>query len=249
VIARIAPGACVIDITHGIPPQNVLHGALVLADTLPYMPGGVHVAVVDPGVGGSRRPVGLETADGRVLVGPDNGLLTEAAERLGGVARGVELTVEEYMLRPVSPTFHGRDLFAPIAAHMAIGVPLESFGPTLDPEQLVRVELPRAQVEPGRIQATVLAVDRFGNIRLNVGAADLARAGIEGGARIEVEAAGRRYAATMARTFADVRRGEIVVVEDSSRSVAVAVNWGSAARTLATVPGQEVVVSVRQDER
>jgi S-adenosylmethionine hydrolase len=249
VIARIAPGTCVIDITHGIAPQNVLEGALVLADTLPYMPLGIHVAVVDPGVGGPRRPVALETADGRVLVGPDNGVLLEAAERLGGATRAVELTEEAYMLRPVSPTFHGRDLFAPVAAHLALGVPLEALGPALDPARLVRVELPRSHVEPGRIQATVLAVDRFGNVRLNVGAGELAQAGIDAGAPVEVEVAGKRFAATVARTFADVRPGGIVLVEDSSRSVAVAVNRGSAARTLSTVPGQEVVVATRGDDR
>jgi S-adenosylmethionine hydrolase len=249
VIARIAPGTCVIDITHGIAPQNVLQGALVLADTLPYMPHGIHVAVVDPGVGGPRRPVALETADGRVLVGPDNGVLLEAAERLGGATRAVELTAEAYMLRPVSPTFHGRDLFAPVAAHLARGVALEALGPELDPACLVRVELPRSQVEPGRVQATVLAVDRFGNVRLNVGAGELAQAGIDAGAAVEVEVAGRRFAATVARTFADVRPGGIVLLEDSSRSVAVAVNRGSAARTLSTVPGQEVVVAARREDR
>ena len=116
VIKRIAPEAQILDITHGIEPQAVLQGALVLANTLPYMPEGVHLAVVDPGVGGDRRCLALRDESGRVYVGPDNGLLVPAAEKLGGIAGAWELTNEAYMLEPVSRTFHGRDVFAPIAA-------------------------------------------------------------------------------------------------------------------------------------
>jgi S-adenosylmethionine hydrolase len=129
VIKRIAPEAEVIDITHGIPPQHVLQGALVLANTLPYMPVGIHLAVVDPGVGAGRKAVALRGAGGRHYVGPDNGLLIVAAERLGGVEEAVELANPELMLAPVSHTFHGRDVFAPAAARLALGTPLaDSFG-------------------------------------------------------------------------------------------------------------------------
>ena len=122
VIKRIEPEAEVIDITHGIPPQHVLQGALVLRNTLPYMPVGVHLAVIDPGVGGSRRPLALRDAEGRLYVGPDNGLLIPAAERFGGIEEAHELANPDYALQPVSRTFHGRDLFAPAAAYLAKGV-------------------------------------------------------------------------------------------------------------------------------
>ena len=128
VVKRIAPDAEVIDITHGIEPQNVLQGALVLASTLPYMPDGIHVAVVDPGVGGDRKPLALRGAGGRLFVGPDNGLLLVAADRLGGVEEAVELVEPAYRLEPVARTFHGRDVFVPAAAHLAVGVPLADLG-------------------------------------------------------------------------------------------------------------------------
>jgi S-adenosylmethionine hydrolase len=242
VIKRIAPDADVIDITHGILPQHVLQGALVLADALPFMPVGVHLAVVDPGVGGSRRPLALRGADGRVYVGPDNGLLLVAAERLGGVAEAVELTETAYRLDPVAATFHGRDIFAPAAAHLASGVPLGSLGPAFDPGTLVRVTLPEARVEDGRVQATVIVVDRFGNLRLNVTAADLREAMIELGDVVEVEVDGRHYAAAVARTFADVELGNLILYADSSRSMSLAINRGSAARHLAVVTGQSVAL-------
>lgn len=241
-IARIAPGATVIDITHGIAPQQVLQGAVVLADSLPFMPVGVHLGIVDPGVGGPRRPLALRGDDGRLYVGPDNGLLTLAADRLGGVVEGVELAERGFMLEPISPTFHGRDVFAPVAAHLARGVALAELGPRLDPGGLVRLELSAPKVDEGRIQASVLAVDRFGNVRLNAGRAALEQAGIATGEDVEVEVAGRRYSALAARTFADVRPGGMIVYEDSAGSVALAVNRGSAARLLAAVAGQEATL-------
>src|SRR5918912_2339961 len=139
VIKRIAPEVDVIDITHGIAPQQVMQGALVLANTLPYMPAGVHLAVVDPGVGGTRRPLALRDREGRLYVGPDNGLLLPAADRFGGVAAAHELANPEYALPQVSRTFHGRDLFSPAAAHLALGVSLGELGPPIDPDALVRL--------------------------------------------------------------------------------------------------------------
>jgi S-adenosylmethionine hydrolase len=243
VIKRIAPEADLIDITHGIPPQQVLRGAIVLAETLPFMPVGVHVAVVDPGGGGTRRPLAVRGGDGRLYVGPDNGLLLLAADRLGGVAEAFEIADRRFMLEPVSPTFHGRDVFAPAAAHLAAGTEPRELGPRIDAGGLVRLELPAARVEPGRIQAVVLAVDRFGNVRLNVGGSDLEQAGLEPGSQVDVEVAARRYSALVARTFADVRPGEMILYEDASRSLALAVNRGSAARLLATMVGQEVTLT------
>jgi S-adenosylmethionine hydrolase len=193
------------------------------------MPQGVHVGVVDPGVGGGRKPIALRGGDGRLYVGPDNGLLLVAAERLGGVEESVEIANEEFMLHPVSHTFHGRDVFSPAAAYLATGVELVDLGAALDPAALVRLELPEASVGASRIRATVLAVDRFGNVQLNLTAEHLARVGIEPGARVEVEIGWERFFAVAARTFADVRAGDVVLYEDAYRNVALAINRGNAA--------------------
>jgi S-adenosylmethionine hydrolase len=243
VIKRIAPGVEIIDITHGIPPQHVLQGALVLANTLPYMPVGVHVAIVDPGVGGERKPVALRGGDGRLYVGPDNGLLAVAADALDGVDEAVEITNESFMLMPVSRTFHGRDIFSPVAAHLASGVALDELGPALDPGSLVRLELPVAEVGSARIRATALYVDRFGNIQLNVTSEELQRIGIEPGTKVEVEIRFERYFAIAARTFADVRPGDVVLYEDAYRNIALAINAGNAAHMFSARVGQEVLLS------
>ncbi len=243
VIRRLAPEAELIDITHGIAPQHVLHGAIVLADSLPFMPVGVHLAVVDPDVGGNRRAIALRGGDGRLYVGPDNGVLLLAAERLGGVAEAVEVTRTEYMLEPVSPTFHGRDVFAPVAAHLANGVPLAALGEALEPAELIRVELPAPRVDGTHVQANVLVVDRFGNVRLNVSRLELEAVGITEGDRVDVEVDSRHFSCPFGRTFVDVRRGELLLFEDSSGGIALAVNSGSAARLLGILTGQGVGLS------
>ena len=242
-IKGIAPDVEVIDITHGIPPQHVLQGALVLANTLPYMPVGVHIAVVDPGVGGDRKPLALRGDDGRLYVGPDNGLLLIAADRLGGIEEAVEIANEDYMLTPVSRTFHGRDIFSPAGAHLAAGVELLKLGPALDPAQLARLEVPTAQIGTARIRATALYVDRFGNIQLNLTSEDLEKVGIVPGTKVEVEVRFERYFAVAARTFVEVRTGDIVLYEDSYRNIALAINQGNAARMFSLRVGQEVLLS------
>jgi S-adenosylmethionine hydrolase len=241
VIARIAPEARVIDVTHGIPPTAVLQGALVLSSTLPYMPVGVHLAVVDPGVGGSRRPLALEDAEGRLFVGPDNGLLLPAAER-AGIVEARELANPAYALESISRTFHGRDLFAPAAAHLANGVPLAELGPPLDPDALVRLDLPVPAFRDDRIDATMLYVDSFGNIALNLTRDDVVAAGVAPGSRVELVLSGEGYYAVMARTFADARPGDVILYEDSYGNMSVAINRGNAASMLHASPGQRLVI-------
>jgi S-adenosyl-L-methionine hydrolase (adenosine-forming) len=245
VMKRIAPEAHIIDITHGIPPQHVLQGALVLQDTLPYMPDGVHLAVVDPGVGGRRRALALRTGAGRVLVGPDNGLILPAAESLGGVEVVHELANPKYALDSVSRTFHGRDLFAPAAAHLACGVALEELGPPVDPQALVRLEMPEPEIGQNRINATALYIDRFGNVRLNLTRKQLEDADVLPGVTVELELALERYYATATRTFADAAPGDIILYEDSYRNVAVAIRGGNAAELFGVSPGQEVRILLR----
>jgi S-adenosyl-L-methionine hydrolase (adenosine-forming) len=240
VIKRIAPEAEVIDITHGIAPTNVLQGALVLASTLPYMPEGVHLAVVDPGVGSDRKPLALRGADGRLYVGPDNGLLLEAAGRLGGVEEAVELVEPAFRLEPVARTFHGRDVFAPAAAHLAAGVELAALGPRLLHESLVRLEVPAPEIGTRRLRATVLSVDRFGNVQLNLLRTHVDQVGIEDGGQIEVAVGFERYFAVAARTFAEVRPGDIVLYEDAYGNISVAVNKGNAAEMFGVEVGGEL---------
>ena len=240
VIRSIDPDARIVDITHGIRRSAVRQGAIVLRNTLPYMPVGVHVAVVDPQVGTERRAVALRTGDGRVLVGPDNGLLSLAWERCGGVEVAVDVTRSPHRLEPVSATFHGRDIFAPVAARLAAGAELPDAGDPLEPDALVVVDLPKPRREDGAIVAHALVVDRFGNAGLNLDHDDLAGSGITLGGAVEIEVGGERYLATYAQTFADVRPGELLVYEDAYRTLAVAINRGDAADTLALRPDVEV---------
>jgi S-adenosyl-L-methionine hydrolase (adenosine-forming) len=245
VIATIAPDARVIDVTHGVRPGHVLQGALVLANTLPYMPAGVHLAVVDPGVGSGRRALALRDQEGRLHVGPDNGLLLPAADAFGGVAQAHELANPDYSLQPVSRTFHGRDLFAPAAAHLAAGVPLEELGPPVDPEALVRIEIPQPEVGQNRIRAVALVVDRFGNVALNLRRGHLGEnAELGAGTRVELISRGERFYAVFARTFADAPRGALILYEDSYGNLALAVSRGSAAQLLRLEEGGEIVLDL-----
>jgi S-adenosyl-L-methionine hydrolase (adenosine-forming) len=240
VMKGIAPDVEIIDITHGIPPRQVLQGALTLANTLPYMPVGVHLAVVDPGVGSTRRALVLRDPDDRIHVGPDNGLLIPAVEKLGGIVEAHELTNPEYALESVSRTFHGRDLFSPAAAHLALGVPIAELGPPIAPDALARLDLPQPEVGASRIRATVLSIDRFGNMQLNLDRTHLEQAGVLPGTRLELELGAERYYAVAARTFADARSGDIILYEDAYRNVAIAISGGNAAEMFAAREGQDL---------
>ncbi|MFE9693178.1 S-adenosyl-l-methionine hydroxide adenosyltransferase family protein [Micromonospora sp. NPDC005806] len=233
VIARLAPTARVIDVTHLVPPADVRRGAAVLAQTVPYLPEGVHVAVVDPGVGTSRRGIGLATPGG-LLVGPDNGLLPDAATALGGITAAVELTNPGWLAPAISRTFHGRDVFAPVAARLALGAPLAEAGPALDPATLVRLPTPVVRRTDDGFAAEVLTVDQFGNVQL------AAPAGLLDGLPEQVRVAGRP--AVRGRTFGDVAVGGLVVYPDSAGLVAIAVNTGRAVDRLGVRPGDVVPV-------
>lgn len=233
VIAMICPHARVIDITHGVPRQDVRAGAISFAGSLPYTPQGVHLAVVDPDVGAQRRAVALRLADDRVLVGPDNGLLWLAAEQSEGVVEAVDIARSPYRLEPVSATFHGRDIFAPVAARLAAGAPLAEAGDPLDPSELVRLELPAPRAEDGWLVCHALYADRYGNVALDAGHSDLEAAGLRLGRSVELrDASGRSHTCPFARTFAEVAPGELLVYEDAYRRLAVAVSHGDAAAQL-----------------
>ena len=244
VMKTIAPDVQIIDVTHGIAPQHVLQGALVLANTTPYMPPGVHLAVVDPGVGSARRPLALRSGDRRLFVGPDNGLLVPAAEKFGGIAEAHELANPEYALESVSRTFHGRDLFAPAAAHLALGVELAQLGPPIAVDALARLDIPEPELGTSRIRSTVLAIDRFGNVQLNLDRSHSEQVGLVPGARVELQIGPERYYAVAARTFADARPGDLILYEDSYRNLSIAINGGSAASMFGISAGDEVRVQL-----
>lgn len=241
VAARIAPTVHLADITHEIPPGDIRHGAAVLAQTVPYLPSSVVVAVVDPGVGGARRGLAL-AAGASMLVGPDNGLLPWAADALGGATAAVEPSDPAYHLPSQSHTFHGRDVFAPVAAHLAVGVAMADLGPVVAVDDIVRLPSPRVETRAGVLDTEVLSVDHFGNLQLAARAADLRAAGLAGD-RIEVAVGDRTYAVLVASTFGDVAPGDLVVLVDSAGHVAIAVNGGAAAAELGLAPADAVLLT------
>jgi S-adenosyl-L-methionine hydrolase (adenosine-forming) len=247
VIARRCPTARVIDLTHAIPRHDVGTGAEVLRGTLPYMPACVHLAVVDPGVGAlgaqARRAVALRTAEeDRLLVGPDNGLLMPAAELFGGAIEAVDIGGSPERLEPVSRTFHGRDIFAPVAGALAAGARLGAVGDPLAIDELRRLELAAAQLGDGVLRAHVLRSDNFGNLILDADAQQLAALGVGRGETVTVGHDGRIHTMRYGATFADVPAGELLVYEDAQRMLALAVNRGSAAELLGAERGDEIVV-------
>ena len=213
----------------------------MLARALPYVAPGVHLAVVDPEVGARRRALALRTAEqDRLLVGPDNGLLLPATERFGGIAEAVEISASPWRLEPVSATFHGRDLFAPVAARLACGEPLAAAGTPVEPGELVTAELTQPRHEPGALVAHVVASDTYGNAVLDAVHRDLVESGLRLGDPVAARTGSRRVRGVVARTFSDVTPGTLLLYEDASGSLALAVNGGDAAALLGVRPGDEV---------
>jgi S-adenosylmethionine hydrolase len=252
VILGIAPEAQIIDISHEVEKYNIRHGALLLWSALPFLPVGAHAAVIDPGVGTPRRPIAIEVARGDYLVGPDNGLLVAGAERLGGIVRVHLIENPQSHLPVVTATFHGRDLFAPAAAHLALGVPLDAIGPQLDPAGLITLDWPPVVVRDGELETTVIYRDTFGNLKLAGLAADLADAlvGLERGEMLTVEMAQPGQTRTRVRrqmrwtaTFGDVPPGMLMVLDDSYGRLCIGQNQGNAAATLDLAEGALVRIT------
>jgi S-adenosyl-L-methionine hydrolase (adenosine-forming) len=237
VVRDLAPHARVIDLTHQIPPHDVRAGALALARSVQYVPSGVVLAVVDPGVGTDRRGVAVEVAGGEgVLIGPDNGLLAPAVAMAGGAERAVVLGNPAYTLEAPGATFAGRDVFAPAAAHLCNGVPLLDLGEEVDPVSLLPGVIPVPREEAGELVTEVLWVDHFGNAQLNVGPEDL-----EGwGDRIRVRLPEVTRTATRATSFGALGPGAVGLVLDSYGLLAVALDRRSAADELGLTAGDAV---------
>ena len=242
VMLGIAPHVRVIDVHHNILRQDIRHGAVVLRQTSRFLPEAVHLAVVDPSVGSKRRAVAIETRWGEVFVGPDNGLLVPAAAERGGIKGAYELTDARFHLTPVSRTFQGRDVFAPVAAHLANGTAPADLGESIDPEGLVQLEIPEAWPHDDHLHAEVLQVDRFGNLQLNFLRESLEKIGLPEGSMLEVRLEGHRLRVPFGVTFADVKPDEFVLVEDSYHYLSLAINKGDAAGKLRATAGSTVIV-------
>lgn len=246
VVKRFAPDVEIIDISHGIPPQDVLAGATVLAQAVSYMPPAVHLAVVDPGVGTARRGVVIGTADGPPLIGPDNGVLWLATEQLGGAVQAHEIKNTTLFLKMPSKSFHGRDVFAPVAARLALGLPPEEVGPPISVDDLIRLEVPPSRVDDDHVHGQVVQSDHFGNLQLNVHRQDLEGAGILLGDGMELRVGGKAYPVPYCEAFAEVAQGRLAVIEDSYRHITIVVNQGNAAKHLEARRGDPVILARAQ---
>lgn len=249
VVLGIAPDARIVDISHEVRKFAIRDGALLLWCALPYLPVGFHVAVVDPGVGTDRLPIAIRTGRGDVLIGPDNGLLVGAAARLGGVTAVHRLDAAAYRLPVISTSFHGRDIFAPAAAHLANGVPLAAFGPAVQPAALIPSPIREPRVEAGRLRSSVVYVDTFGNVKLAGLRPDLEAAlgPLRSADRLTLRVAGtppgappRTIETTWQATFGDVAIGTTLVYEDSYRRICVAASQADAAARHGLVEDLEV---------
>ena len=239
VISTIASGAEVIDLTHSVPGFGIEAGAEILEHATRYMPPDcVFLAVVDPGVGTNRREVALQTTDGATLVGPDNGLLIPAAESCGGVSEAVLLTNPEYRVHPVSSTFHGRDVFAPAAAHIAAGLELPRLGEGVPPDSLVPLSTKDAtHPRDEQTRAHIISIDRFGNARLSIRQED---SGLSFGDALRLDAGDGPMSVRYVETFGAAGAGELILVPDSHRRLSLSVNQGNAAQALALKLGADL---------
>jgi S-adenosyl-L-methionine hydrolase (adenosine-forming) len=241
VIATLAPTVRVIDVCHDVPPGDLRRGAALLAQSAPYLPAGVLLAVVDPTVGTRRRSVVVQ-AGRSFLVGPDNGLLVPAARALGGVSAAYEITATEVMRQPVSATFHGRDVFAPVAAQLAIGMPVGRVGAAVPVEDLVQLAEPVARLTAHRLEGEVLTVDRFGNVQTSLSVALLRDGVLSEGEELRLLCRTGEVRLPFRRTFADVQDSEPVGYIDSAGLFAVALNGKSASAKYDLQPGDPVAL-------
>jgi len=243
VLARFAPHVRVIDICHLITPQDVVQGATSFAAALAFLPRAVHLAMVDPQSAHAARGVIVRTGDGSLLVGPDNGLLSLGWQVCGGIKAVVEIANRDLWLENIHATFRGRDVFAPVAGHLASGRPLADFGPAVDPSELVALEVREPVVDDDHVHAEISAVDHFGNASLNIARSDLEAAGITLGDTVEVRCNGRTLAVPFTHTFGEVAAGKLTLCEDSFRAVQLAVNTGRADQELRVNRGDPIVIA------
>ena len=247
VVAGIAPDARIIDLSHGVAPLDIQGGALTLLQALRYLPeDAVVLAVVDPGSGTDRLAIAVRTAAGRLMVGPDNGILSLAWAADGGIERAVSISAPEVLLQPVSPVLNVRDIFVPAAAHLATGMALDALGPTVEPDGLVAIHLSKPEIGTRRIGAEVIDVDRFGNVRLNARAADLDAAGFGPTERLELASTSAGARARRIRTYQEVQRDECGALEDAWGWISI-IRFGASAADLLKVHVGDLVWVIPAD--
>ena len=244
VVARIAPHVRIIDVCHQVKPQDVLVGATMLAESIPYLPvPAVHLALVDPFRPTASRGVAVSCVDGSVFVGPDNGLTSLAWPAARGILEVRELTNPGLWAPKPAHSFRGRDVFAPVAAHIARGVPFADVGTEIDPQSLDGIQAVPPHPHGDHVHGCIRMVDHFGNLALNVRRSDLEAAGIQLGDLVELRCSGKVMEVPFTLAFGDVQHGRTVVCEDAFRAITIAVNSGRADKVLRAVPGDPIVLS------
>lgn len=240
IILEINEDAIILDLRHDVPDFNLVEGAWTM-ESVQFLPVGAHVCVVDPGVGTKRRGIIIKTKRGDYLIGPDSGVLIPAAERiLGGIEKAVEIKNEKYMRKPVSPVFHGRDIFVPAAAWLSKGIRIEKFGQAINPKSLVQAPYDEARVSKGLVSGKVIHINHFGSLSINVRQKDFAKSGIKYRNDIIIETKNKKIKTKMLKTFGEVRKGEVVVFPDDYGRIEIAINMGNFAKKFGTKLGDKL---------
>lgn len=243
IIFSIAPEVRVIHLMHGIPEFNTIVAARTM-ETIAKIPVGIHVCVCDPGVGTKRKPIIIEVGRGDYFIGPDNGIFHPAVRVLGGVKRVHHITNPEYMNQPVSHIFHGRDIFAPAAAYLAKGIPIENFGPKIDFNILSPAAFDEAVIENNKIIASVIQINKFGSVHLNISHEVWDEMGIKVGDKIKLKLTNQQEVILpVVNTFGEVSKGEYLILKDDYLRIAIAKNLGSFVADYPLTAGSELEVS------
>lgn len=244
VIRGISPESSITDISHVIPSFDVRKASLVLASAVSFFPKGtIHIAVVDPGVGTARSAIALKTKRNDVLLGPDNGLLLPAAKALGGIKSAFSVENKKFFLKPVSYTFHGRDIFAPVAAYLASGVKLAELGPKLSEDDLVTPPWREGEIIGETLEAEVIDIDRFGTVRLNIDPPFLIALEIKPGDKLSLFFKDQIWILPFCRAFGEVKFGEGLLLVDSSNFLSLAINQQKAADKFGLTIGDPVWIA------
>lgn len=241
VALQICPNAEIIDLRHGIPEFDIIEGAWTM-ESVEQLPVGAHVCVVDPGVGTERRGIIIKTKRGDYLIGPDNGVLMPAARRLGGIEKAVEIANEKYMRKPVSPVFHGRDVFAPAAAWLSKGVGIGKFGPETKPEKLTKAPYDEAEVSKGIVSAKIIHVNHFGSVSINAIHGNFAKSGLKYKDDITIETNVKRINTKFLKTFGEVTKGEVIAFPDDYGRIEIAINHGRFTEKFGVKLGDKITI-------
>lgn len=241
VIYGINPTAKVIHLMHGIESFGISTAARTM-ETVYYMPMGCHVCVVDPGVGTKRKALIVKVRRGDYFIGPDNGCLMMAPRLLGGIEKIIEITNDKYAIMPISPIFHGRHIFAPAAAHLSLGVPMEEFGMEIKERDCVKAPYGEAKVEDGKISATIIHVNHFGSVHLNILANEWDKLGLKIGEMVELSSGDKKIQLPFVNTFGDVKKGKQLIMKDDFQRIEVAVNSDSFVKGFSLKEGDKVLI-------